>query len=370
MSGASTRTKNKNNPTNQVKEVNREIKENKPAPQASKPTTPLTSKPTSPQANMASFQSSLDGISKQIQTLQNVMKTDLKTLKDEITAQMRDELTELKADIDQKFAKITTEIGEQDEKINAALTRTEEIESWSHEANSAMQEILQEQKILVDKLDNLESRSRRNNLRVYGIQEEAESKSDSVAQFMDNWLREEFSINSDLQIQRAHRALAPKPKPGQPPRSIVINFQQFTVKETILKKAWEKKTITLGADRIYFDHDYSERTLQQRKAYSNIKKILKREGIRFQTPLNKMRIHWASGVKTYGSAAEAANDLRARGHDVDNTGTSSGGATLVERLQSTGTATWKQTGSGRTAETSKRVRRRLEVFQLRGNNTG
>lgn len=65
------------------------------------------------------------------------MKTDLKTLKDEITAQMRDELTELKADIDQKFAKITTEIGEQDEKINAALTRTEEIESWSHEANSA-----------------------------------------------------------------------------------------------------------------------------------------------------------------------------------------------------------------------------------------
>lgn len=137
MSGASTRTKTKNNPTNQVKEVNREIKENKPAPQASKPTTPLTSKPTSPQANMASFQSSLDGISKQIQTQQNVMKTDLKTLKDEITAQMRDELAELKADIDQKFAKITTEIGEQDEKINAALTRTEEIESWSHEANSA-----------------------------------------------------------------------------------------------------------------------------------------------------------------------------------------------------------------------------------------
>lgn len=194
---------------------------------ASKPTTLQASKPTPPQANMASFQSSLDGISKQIQTLQNVMKTDLKTFKDEITAQMRDELTELKADIDQKFAKITMEIGEQDEKLNAALTRTKEIKLWSHEANSAMQEILQEQKILVDKLDNLESRSRRTNLRVYGIQEEAESNSDSVAQFMDKWLCEEFSINSDLQIQRARQALAPKPKPGHPPRSIVINFQQF-----------------------------------------------------------------------------------------------------------------------------------------------
>lgn len=204
MSGASTKTKNKKNPDTQGKEINREINASK-----------LT-----PEASMVSFQSSLDGISKQIQTLQNEMKTDLKTFKDEITAQMRDELTELKGDIDHKFAKITTVIGEQDEKISAALTRTEEMESWSHEANCALQEIMQEQNILADKLDNLESRSRRNNLWVYGIPEEAESKTDSVAQFMDKWLREEFSINSDLQIQRAHRALAPKPKSGQPPRSI------------------------------------------------------------------------------------------------------------------------------------------------------
>lgn len=187
---------------------------------------------------------------------------------------------------------------------------------------------------------------------------------------MDRWLREEFSVNLDLQIQRAHRSLAPKPKPGQPPRSIVINFQQFTVKEMILKKAWEKKTITLGANRIYFDDDYSERMLQQRKAYANIKKILKREGIRFQTPLNKMRIHWANGVKTYGSAEEAASALRGRGYDVDNTGTNSGGKVLVERLQSTGTATWKQTGSGRNEEASRRARGKLQGFQLRGNDTG
>lgn len=129
-----------------------------------------------PEASMASFQSSLDSISKQIQTPQNEMKTHLKTFKDEIIAQMRDELPELKGDIDQKFAKITTDICEQDEKISAALTRTEEVESLSCQTNGALQEIMQEQKILMNKLDNLESRSRRNNLRVYGIQEEAESK--------------------------------------------------------------------------------------------------------------------------------------------------------------------------------------------------
>lgn len=97
---------------------------------------------------MDTFQSSLNGISKQIQMLQNEMKTDLKTFKDEITAQMRNELSELKGDIDKIFTKINTDMEEQDEKINAALIHTEEIKSWSHEANSALEEILQEQKKL------------------------------------------------------------------------------------------------------------------------------------------------------------------------------------------------------------------------------
>ena len=151
---------------------------------------------------------------------------------------------------------------------------------------------------MMDKLDDLESRSRRNNLRIYGIPEDAELRSDSVVAFIDTWLKDELSIETDLQIQRAHRALAPKPKTGQPPRSIVFNFQQFNVKEMVLKEAWGKKTVKLGESRIYFDHDYSVRMLQQRKASVNMKKILKGEGILFQTPLNKMRIHWASGMNT------------------------------------------------------------------------
>ena len=339
MSGVPTRTKNNKNLDTKDKEINQSINESK-----------LT-----PEASMASFQSSLDGISKEIQALQNEMKTDLKTFKDEITAQMRYELTVPKREIDQKFAKMNTNIGDHEEKISAALTRTEELETWSIQANGAMQDIIQEQKTIMDKLDNLESRSRWNNLRVYVIQEETESKSESVAQFMDKWLCEEFSINSDLQNQRAHRALAPKPKTGHPPRSIVINFHQFTMKEMILKKAWEKKTTILGGNRIYFDHDYSERTLQQRKVYFNVKKILKREGIRFQTPLNKMRIHWSSGMKTYGSAEEATRDLRERGYEVDNTGTNTGGTAIVQRVQSSGPATWKHTGGDRTGEASRRA---------------
>ena len=127
---------------------------------------------------------------------------------------------------------------------------------------------------------------------IYVIPEDAELRSKSVVAFIDEWLKDELSLETNLQIQRA---LAPKTI--QPPRSIILNFHQFNVKEMVLKEAWGKKTVKLGESRIYFDHDYSVRMLQQRKAYANVKKILKGEGIRFQTLLNKMLIYWASGMK-------------------------------------------------------------------------
>ena len=41
------------------------------------------------------------------------------------------------------------------------------------EANCALKEIIKEQKIMMDKLDDLESRSRWTNLQIDGIQEDA-----------------------------------------------------------------------------------------------------------------------------------------------------------------------------------------------------
>lgn len=308
MSGGTKKNKKKKNPNGQGKEISRSDEEEE---KLTEPAAMATRATPTPQA-------SLESISKQIQAMQKELKIDLKTVKDEITTQVKSELAEFKEDINQKLVKINAVVEEQNDKIDAALTRTEEVEQWSTDAKCALKDILKEQKIMMDKMDDLESRSRRNNLRIYGIPEDAELRSESVAAFMDKWLKDELSIESDLQIQRAHRALAPKPKTGQPPRSIILNFQQFNVKEKVLKEAWGKKTVKLGESRIYFDHDYSVRMLQERKAYVNVKKVLKGEGIRFQTPLNRMRIHWASGMKTYSSAEEAVGDMRRRGYEVDD----------------------------------------------------
>lgn len=93
---------------------------------------------------------------------------------------------------------------------------------------------------LQDKLLELESRSMRENVRIYGVSEGAESECATVAAFTERLLRDSLKLAdnlSDLHIERAHRSLGPKPPEDAPPRSIIVKFLSFKTKEEILRKA-------------------------------------------------------------------------------------------------------------------------------------
>lgn len=179
---------------------------------------------------------------------------------------------------------------------------------------------------------------------------------------MEQLLKSELALTAvnSLQIQCAHRALARKPERNQPPRSIVVHFLEFNTKEAVLKKAWGKK-IMLEGRRLSFDHDYATEVIQKRKAYAGIKRLLKEKGIRFQTPLDKMRIHWDSGTRTYESAQHAAQELRKRGYSVEIPGGSAEDPNReMERLLRA--PTWQRAGE-RSTDTALRARERLQEFE-------
>ena len=67
---------------------------------------------------------------------------------------------------------------------------------------------------LEDKLLDLESRSRRENIRIYGVPEGSEKESTMMVSFVENLLREGLELTHDmpdLQIERAYRSLGPQP---------------------------------------------------------------------------------------------------------------------------------------------------------------
>lgn len=161
----------------------------------------------------------------------------------------------------------------------------EQVEGWAAEATEALCTCLEQQRALQQKLTDLESRSRRNNIRIFGVAEGEEGN--SVLQFIVKLLRRELPLpqDLDLKIQRAHRSLAHKPRPEAPPRPIIINFQEFTTKELVLREAWKKGKIQLGNRPLFFDHDYATEIVKKRREYNVIKKGLKEKGVHFQTLL-------------------------------------------------------------------------------------
>lgn len=311
-------------------------------------------------ANTVSLHDELISITKEIRELKQEMKNELTTFKEEFKADFRQEFNIFKEQIDSKLSANSKELQEHKQSITEAQTRIGELEEWNIEVKEALLTALKEQKNLKEKLTDLEGRSRRNNVRIFGVPEGAEGN--SVPHYVENLLRRELALPGEthLLIQRAHRATVGKPGPGASPRSIIVNFLQFDTKEMILKKAWQKR-IKIDGKPIFFDHDYANEVVQKRKAYAEIKKVLKEKGIRFQTPLTRIKIHWSDGPKTYNSAREAAREMEKRGIVVrmrDNEEEDS----VENRIQ--GSFHWQKVrGSAEQSDARQRAREKLQEFR-------
>jgi len=301
----------------------------------------------------------LAAISKEIKELKLELRQDLTNFKDELKSEMKLEIANLREEIERKLTENNGELQTQKTRMTEAQARVAELEEWQTEAKEIMIEMANQTHQIGGKMVDLEGRSRRNNVRIFGVPEETEG--DSVTKYVEQLLNTELELqegNVIPQIQRAHRALAQKPPPTATPRSIVVNFLQFDTKEVILKKAWQKK-ICVGGKRIFFDHDYATEVAQKRKSYLGIKKVLKGKGIRFQTPLAKIRIHWNNGVKTYDDARDAARDMRERGLEVEVPGGAA--APVEERRAQPG---WQRVGGkdgGR--DSARRAREMLQKWK-------
>lgn len=299
---------------------------------------------------------SLSELSKEIKDLKQDIKKDLSEFKNEVKTTMKEDFSEFKADVLREMQNHNANIAE-------AQTRIADLETACSELKDTLITTIKLNRDMQDKIDDLESRSRRNNLRIYGIPEDREGK--SVMDFVKDLLKSQLDLPAelDLQIQRTHRALGPKPTTNATARSIIVNFLQFQIKELVLKKAWQKK-VEIDGKRVYFDNDYTADVVEKRKAYGPLKAALKEKGVRFQTPYTKMRIHWDTGLQTYGSAQEAAQELQRRGFQVSvNTGNRINTRDVEERLNER--LPWRTVTSDKTAQ---RARERLTEFRRESNS--
>lgn len=229
------------------------------------------------------------------------------------------ELKDFRRDNKQQLKEIKQELSKTNNRLEAAEDRIEEAETALGAAATMIKRLTQRQAAIEAKMLDQEARARRENIRIYGIPEDAEGN--NMTGFLENLLRDslDFPQETELRIERAHRALAPKStSPQAKPRSIVAKLGSYRLKEEVIRRAWQKKQVFHNGTRFYVDHDYPSTILKQRSEYAEVKKVLKEKNVKFQTPFPaKLRVFYNDGTRVYQSAAEATEDMVTRGFTVN-----------------------------------------------------
>lgn len=228
------------------------------------------------------------------------------------------ELREFRKDNMEQFDEFKQDLKRTNDRLEEAEERIEETETTLQLASTLIKRLIQRQANLEARVLDQEGRARRDNLRIYGIPEDKEGT--DMIEFLNNLLKNALDLPRDreLGIERAHRALQPKPSnPEAKPRSKVVKFSSYRTKEEVLRKAWQRKKVYFNDTRFFVDHDFPLEVLKKRGEYVEVKKVLKEKQIKFQTPYPaRMRVFYEDGTQLYQSATEATKDLVKRGFTV------------------------------------------------------
>lgn len=208
-----------------------------------------------------------------------------------ILREIREGNQRLATQIDSKLTEVNNAITSLDKTINGLVTRVSEAENRISNAEDTLKDLdktvlhLRKQNdYLLEKVDQLENYSRRNNIRLINLPEGREGT--IPVKFFTDWLPS--ALGSDnfpdpIIIERAHRALFPRPPPDKKPRPVIIRFLRYLDRERVLRAAARKERNTIQHDGtpVMLFPDVSPAVARRRKEYDQVKKELTARKIPF-----------------------------------------------------------------------------------------
>lgn len=126
---------------------------------------------------------------------------------------------------------------------------------------------------LDEKCEDLESRSRRNNIRIVGIPENSEGP--KMTEFVARLLRDTLGLKDIPLLDRGHRTLRERPTSGLPPRPIVARVHFFHVRTAILQRAGEISPLLYNGKRFFIFPDFTSSVAKKRAAFGTVKRSLR-----------------------------------------------------------------------------------------------
>ena len=188
-------------------------------------------------------------------------------------------ITSLKQDFHQKIDGVLTAIEanmrECTGRLNEAEERISSAEDTIHNLQANIKHLEAKVKLLASKTDDLECRSRRNNLRITGIAEKEEGTNSCA--FIEKWFSETLNIPPPA-VERAHRIDGQK-RNTNAPLTFIVKFLDYRDKERVLRASRAKGQIMYKDNNIRFHQDLSAEVYKQQRGYDSVRQKLREKGI-------------------------------------------------------------------------------------------
>lgn len=84
--------------------------------------------------------------------------------------------------------------------------------------------------------------------------------------------------DAKIELERAHRAVGPKPTEPDRPRDVVCRLHHYVQKEAILRQAWDRVEVEVGGTQIWILPDLSRATLRRRAMLRPLLDLAKQTG--------------------------------------------------------------------------------------------
>lgn len=220
-----------------------------------------------------------------VNTLVRELEKSRKSLAEELTKSLETSLAPIKAsleDIRSTVASHSSTISDMETALTDHSDRITELENNTTTLQTKLTSVTEENVSLQAKVEDLVSRSKRQNIRVVGLPEDMEGR--DARQFMSALFqsvvgRESFPEPPEL--DRAHRSLRRKPRQGERPRPVIVRFHRFIEKDLVLQWAREHREASYQGHSIKFYEDFSPITAKKRAAFNDVKAALYKKGVRF-----------------------------------------------------------------------------------------
>lgn len=207
----------------------------------------------------------------------NVASVIAQDVTEKISALMERKFSELHSTLD----KLNNRIEDNSKRLTETESRISEGEDRTTSLEKRVSELERKVKTLIDRAEDNENRSRRENIGVMGLKEGAEGK--NAVKFFETWLANTLGLETkrgSIKIDRAHRATGP-PKSNYN-RPIIIKLHNFSDKQRILAAARDKGELTYQGSKIHIRQDLSSQVREARRLFNRTCEQLIQRGIRFQ----------------------------------------------------------------------------------------